>query len=164
MSKFKVRYSELNTSNLENLYSSLSIYNPYKFAVINITPTQITNLSSPLLLLPSPGANNYYMITSIALSLNYNSIPYANADGSEGCNLFYGTTTNNSAFPGSGIFQGITNAYSNIATNTSNSGLTGVAINQIVDLPIYLVAQNGLFLTSGNSPLKMTIFYEICSL
>jgi hypothetical protein len=164
MSKFKVRYSELNTSNLENLYSNLSIYNPYKSSVINITPAQITNLSSPLLLLPSPGANNYYMITSVSVSMNYNSIPYANAEGAENCGLFYGTTINNSAFPGSGIFQGITNNFSSISTNYSNSGLTGVATNQIVDFPIYLVAQNGLFLTSGNSPLKMTIFYEICSL
>jgi hypothetical protein len=164
MSQFKVRYSELNSPNLENLYSSLSFYNPYKFSVINITPAMINNLTNPLLLLPSPGSNTYYMITSASLSLTYNSIPYANTEGAEGCNLFYGTTTNNLAFQGSGVFGGITNSFSNVSTNYSNGGLDGVATNQLVDMPIYLVAQNGLFVNSGNSPLKLTLFYQICSI
>jgi hypothetical protein len=54
-SQFKVRYSELNVSNLENLNASLSIYNPYKSNVTNITPAMINNLTNPLVILPSPG-------------------------------------------------------------------------------------------------------------
>jgi hypothetical protein len=77
--------------------------------------------------------------------------------------LCYGPTSNNVALQGSSVFQGITNNFSNISSEYNGSGLSGAVTNQIVDMPIYLVADSGFFVQNGNSPLKLTLFYTISS-
>lgn len=161
---FKVRTAEFNTPNLENLYSTLNVYNPYKMAVINITPEQILNLSEPLMLLPPPGVNNYYVITSMSLSLNYNSIPYTQTGGVETVGIFYGTGIDNEAFNLNGVSASIFDSFSSISTSTQgNPGIQNASFSDITDTGIYLVSENGLYLQTGNSPIKLTIYYTINS-
>lgn len=165
VSKFKVRTAEFNTPNLENLYSSLNIYNSYKTTVINITPEQILNLQQPLMILPPPGVNNYYVMNSVSVSLDFNSTPYVQVEDPGTVNFFFGTTQTNAAMDISTVFESLFTSFSSVSISSeSNIGVNAQPIEDIVNMGIYLVSSSGTYVLNGDSPIKITLHYTVNSL
>lgn len=158
---FKMRYSELNTTNLQDLNSDIKIINKTnvfnKSMSISISSSQINNLNnSPLLILPAPGKSHYYTINNVSLYLNYNSQIYNPVSTME---LYYGTNTE---FPTN---SGLTNFIDNILVSNIN-GLYSYSISSGVGIDtVYLNINNPIYLfgnyNSGNSSVKLNINYNI---
>lgn len=57
------------------------IYSPYSITTVNISSSQILSMgTSPIELLPAPGANNYYDINYIILEFTRNTTEYVYTD------------------------------------------------------------------------------------
>lgn len=158
MSSFKVRTSEYNISNLQDLGASLSqfIINPINQSnTINISSSQLLNLNTtPILLIPNPGTGCYNVVNSYCSTLNYQGTPYSFA-GELG--IFYGNTN----ITGAGISFDHTSltASNSSVSNQIGTGITDLNISSVLNMGIYLVGSGGT-LTLGNSPLKITIVYN----
>lgn len=159
MSSFKVRTSEYNVSNLQDLGASLSqfIIKPIsQTSVVNISSSQLLNIAtSPILLVPSPGTGLYNVVVSYTSVMNYQGTPYSFA-GSLG--IFYGNITGT----GAGVnfdhtFATATNSSVSIQMGT---GITDININSLLNEGLYLV---GSSYTGGNSPVKITVVYNTFS-
>lgn len=161
MSTFRIRYSELNTTNLQDLNSDLQVINSNnvfnKSITIPISSSQINNLSSsPILILPQPGTINFYTINNISLYQDmtgtYNSVSTME--------IYYGTGT---SFP---INSGLTNFVDDILTNgppgqygfsTSSPIGSGETVYSNINNALYL---NGNY-NSGTSNIKLNINYNV---
>lgn len=158
MTSFKVRTSEYNTSNLQDLGASLSqfIINPVNQSlVINLTPSQLNNIATtPILLIPSPGTGYYNVVNSYISTLNF--LTGATQYGFSGeLGIFYGNTN----AVGAGINFDHTSITSNVSSisNQIGSGISDISINSVLNMGIYLVGNS---FTSGTSNVKITIYYD----
>jgi len=153
---FKVRTSEYNKPNLQDLGASLSqfINNEQQSIEVILTPSQLntTSLTNILLILP-PEANQYYIVNSYTSSLIFNTTPYQ--ESKSGVFMKYGTT---------GPLTGISIDRSSIADSVSNvsnvvtTGLTDVALSGILGQGIYF-SFNNVF-SQGDSNVIFTIYYS----
>lgn len=156
MTSFKVRSSEYNTSNLQDLGASLSqfiINSTNQTSVVNITPSQLQNIATnPILLVPSPGSGSYNVVDSYCSSMNYQGTPYTFTSG---LGIFYGPTNTTSA--GINFDHTSITASNSSVSNQIATGITDLNINSIIDTGIYLV---GASFSAGNSSVKLTTVYN----
>ena len=156
MTSFKVRTSEYNTSNLQDLGASLSqfIISSNNYKIINLTPSQLNSISTtPILLIPSPGTGSYNIVNNYVSSLNFltGATPYTAIASN---NIIYGSSGD--------ILVGVNFDNTCIADNVSNvscqvsTGITAYNINNILNTPIYLAGSGFL---SGTSSVKIVIYY-----
>jgi hypothetical protein len=160
MSSFKVRTSEYNTSNLQDLGASLSqfIISPTNHNIINLTPSQLKSISTnPILLIPSPGTGYYNIVDKYTSSLNFIT----------GATQYTLISSNNIIYGSSGdILAGVNFDANCITDNVSNSssqfstGISAYNINQILNMPIYLA---GSGFANGTSNVKIVIYYTTYS-
>lgn len=158
---FKIRYSELNTTNLQDLNSDIKVIDKNnvfnKSISVSITSSQINNLSTtPVLILPAPGKSHYYTINNVSLYQNFTGSSYNSITTME---LYYGLTgefpTNSglTSFVDDILTDNIDGQYGYSTSSSVGNALTYVNINN----PIYLSGNYN----SGNSNIKLNVNYNI---
>lgn len=165
MSTFRVRTSQYNTVDLQDLGASLSqfINTPTNQTTsITLTPSQILALSNtnPIFLFSGPSSSQYYLLNSCTTELLFSTgnIGYTITGGLNQVFYTYGTNSANV----SGLIADPTAISSTgpvIGFNKSN-GLTLSSVGNMLGSPIYLNtnANNPLFI-NGNSNVKLIFNY-----
>jgi len=134
-------------------------------ADITVTDSQILNMgASPVTLLPAPGINQYYTISSISMEFTDNGTPYAlgtssnpyifvspNATGNMFMQKAFITTAGNKAMHFTHFEGGID------TTNSVNYQYSGTWVNK----PVELKTWGGVNPTLGNGTLRFIIKYQI---
>ena len=129
----------------------------YSYTEVNISSSDILSMdSTPVELLPAPGAGKYYDVDKIIFEFSYNSLVYNTANNF--LNIFNG--------------RGTTNIYASLLTDTTDtvcitklstffdSGDGGLAVAPLVGINSALILTAGAPITSGNSTLKAKIYYK----
>ena len=163
---FRLKNADHNTQDLGNLNASLRASNladPVRLLQMTITPTMLNNLiTTPILVLPSPGTGSYYQVLATSLTFNYNGSPYAQV-GSGG-DLFYGSS-NSGALINGGLsnFNGsLTNTFSTYTNSAPSTLPTNTNLNTIKNMPIYIVSFSpGSGYSGGNSTITYNVIYTV---
>lgn len=153
-------------SNKKHIDAINSAANKYSYTEVDITSSQIKSMgSSPVELLPAPGANSYYDIDKIILEFTYAAPAYTSTDAS----FFIGTVDGNYVgawFPKTLITR-TANRY------TVMNGLSPVNVvgsfceysEDELNLAIKLTTSSGSNNpASGNGTLKAKIYYRIVTI
>jgi hypothetical protein len=131
-------------------------------ASVVLTSAQVLAIhTTPILVIPAPGAGYYIMVTSCSFALEYNSSAYVTTNPLE---LFYGVSGSQVACQGVsiGFMEGTVDLVWNNMYNTqgaSGSGFTGTAIE---NFGIYVSALGNP--SGGNSPIEVTVNYQVIPL
>lgn len=134
-------------------------------ADVIVTASEILNMgSSPVTLLPIPGANQYYTISSISMEFKDNGTPYTigtganpyffispNATGNMFMQKAFITTAGNKAMHFTHFEGGID------TTNSVNYQYSGTCVNK----PLQLKTWGNVNPTLGNGTLRFIIKYQI---
>src|SRR5271155_814760 len=141
MTSFRIKTSKLNTSNLKDVNATLNtspvLSNINNTVSILLTPQMIKNsLTTPLLVIPSPGTGSYITIKSITLFLNFNTITYSFPNRvSSSMNLLYSSGQDTGSDINS-IVEVIFNKISNFGFTLSDIGI--INISDSLNSGIYL--------------------------
>lgn len=143
---------------VNNQLNSATVPFPVLKNVVDVSSAQVLSMyTTPVLLVPSPGANRVIFVHDFFVEYAYGGTPYANGSG---FSLQYGSA-------GSGA--GLVNFNSNINPNGSASdfgGDPGVPLQNFYPVTDYI--NQGIYastsinnFTAGNGTFRVTIFYTI---
>ena len=136
--------------------------NGYTETIVNISSSQILNMgSSPIELLPPPGAGKYYYFNSIFVEYTHMSVPYTLT-----ANLYFGTDyqfplithymLNNS-------FNSFITVYQSSLYVDDISGTSGIIVlspSPLANNPLTLTTWDNSNPTEGNGTLRLKIYHK----
>lgn len=166
MTSFRIKTSKLNTSNLKDVNATLNtspVFNNINNTMsILLTPQMIKNsLTTPLLVIPSPGTGSYITIKSSTLFLNFNTITYSfPIHLSPSMNLLYsnGQDTQSNI---NGIIEVIFNNTNNFGFTLAGSNILN--ISDVLNSGIYL-STSEILMNQSNSNITLIINYNVYTL
>jgi hypothetical protein len=136
---------------------------PVLVATINLTSAQLLALSTtPVLLLPAPGAGLYYFVQSYILEYTFGGVAYSSGAHTQDCFINWGGQAINSA---NFIMQMNWAAAGGFIENTSSVFASGPCGN--VPYSVAVANNNSLYfgvpnaLSLGNGSLKVTVTYSV---
>lgn len=160
-SQFRVRYSELNSTNLQDLSSSLNVINKNDTNTsVLLTSSQLLNLlETPVLIIPSPGTGAFNIVNRIVLYLNFTGTVYNEAKGNA-IELYYDQTRTTSTNSGlTDIINAVIESNVSCIDYTNSMGDIGApASNLLINQAIYLSSPH--VITNGTSNLTLTVNYS----
>jgi|SRR5271170_4540054 len=160
-SHFRVRYSELNSTNLQDLSSSLNVINKNDTTTsLIITSSQLLNLlETPVLIIPSPGTGAFNVVNRVVLYLNFTGTAYTESKLSF-TELYYDQTQTTSTNSGLAniVNAVIGSSVSCIDYDNSGGGLGAPASTLLINQAIYLSTTHSI--TNGTSNLTLTVNYS----
>jgi hypothetical protein len=161
MSSFRIKYSELNNLNLQDLSASLGLTNIPQTTFTQLTPTVLNNLvTNPIQVIPAPTVTGQYIIIeAVTASMIYNGQAYT---GSPVLGLYYGITgtTNTSTSSGISNFLTLITSTGNIFGYQTNGLFANKSLNVALNSPIYLIGKGTPF-SNGNSTVNLTTQYQV---
>lgn len=136
------------------------VYSPYDIATVNITSADILSMgTTPIELLPAPGANNYYDIQYIILEFTKNSTQYVYTDAPV---IWIGSSEfailDENLIKGLASYKMVKVTPGPLAVNIDGNATWSA--NYLLDSNVYINSLNGANPTTGNGTMRAIICYR----